>query len=182
MKARLLLGAVAATVLAAPAFALDVERYEGLVDRTVEVIEGDQVNVAEILGYVDELIAIGVEGVHGFAADHPEFADAMAFVASSVEDMKALNLESIEDAWHEGEALEAAGFDTDALYDDDHASIYMEAVIHPATAHLAALAYKITGDDDYLDQVEFELVEIVDHFEDLEDEPVDVVEQVEDQN
>jgi hypothetical protein len=83
--------------------------------------------------------------------------------------MKSENLKSIEPAWHEGGALADAGIDTDALYDDDYASIYMEAVIHPATAHIAARAYALTGDDDYLDVVEFELEEIVDHFEELED-------------
>jgi len=166
---RFLLGAVAATVFASPAFALDMEQFEGVVEKTLAAIEGGDVNVDELLQYQDQLIAIGVEGAMGYGKENPDFAKAMDFVAANAESIKAENLESIEGAWHEGGALEAAGIDTDALYDDDYASIYLEAVIHPATAHIAMRAYELTGDEDYLDVVEFELEEIVDHFEDLKD-------------
>ena len=164
MKARFLLGAVAATFLASPALALDMERFEGVVGQTLDAIEAGDVDVNELLAYQDQLIEIGVEGAKGYGKEKPEFAAAMDFVAASAESMKAENLVSIEGAWHEGGALEAAGIDTEALYDDDYASIYMEAVIHPATAHIAVRAYQLTGDEDYLDQVEFELEEIIDHF------------------
>jgi hypothetical protein len=168
MKAQFLLGA-ATLLFATPSFALDVERYEELVDQTVEMIESDEADTAEILRLVDELILLGMDGANGYGEEKAEYAAAMDYVASSADSMKALNLVEIETEWHEGGALKTAGFDTDALYDDDYASIYMEAVIHPATAHIAARAYELTGDEDYLEQVEFELVEIVDHFEDLED-------------
>ncbi|MGI9493584.1 MAG: hypothetical protein ACR2QF_14400 [Geminicoccaceae bacterium] len=169
MKARFLLGAVAATLLASPAAALDVERFESVVEKTLTAIESGDVDVNELLQYQDQLIEIGVEGAKGYGKEKPEFAAAMDFVAASAETIKAENLVSIEGAWHDGGALEAAGIDTEALYDDDYASIYLEAVIHPATAHIAARAYELTGDEDYLDVVEFELEEIVGHFEELKD-------------
>ncbi len=164
---KFLLGALAATVFASPAFALDMERFEGVVEKTLAAIESEDVDVNELLQYQDQLIEIGVEGAKGYGKENPDFAKAMEFVAANTDTIKAENLISIEGAWHEGGALEAAGIDTDALYDDDYASIYMEAVIHPATAHIAARAYELTGNDEYLDMVEFELEEIVDHFEEL---------------
>lgn len=169
MKARFLLGAVAATFLSSPAFALDTERFESLVEKTLTAIESGDVDVDELLRYQDQLINLGVEGAKGYGKEKSEFAAAMDFVAASAESMKAESLASIEDAWHEGGALEAAGINTEALYDDDYASIYMEAVIHPATAHIATRAYQLTGDEEYLEQVEFELEEIIEHFEELED-------------
>ena len=169
MKAGYLIGAAVAGLLAFPAQALDVESYEGLVVKSLEAIKSEQGDVDALLQYQDALIQLGVAGAQGYAKEQPDFAPAMDFVATNTETMKSENLKSIEPAWHEGGALADAGIDTDALYDDDYASIYMEAVIHPATAHIAARAYALTGDDDYLDVVEFELEEIVDHFEELED-------------
>lgn len=169
MKAGFLFSAAAATLLASPVFALDVERFESLVEKTIDVIDSENVDVDELLQYQDALIEIGIHGVKGFAEEHPEHAAAMNFVATSAESMKASNLVDIETDWHEGGALEAAGIDLEALYDNDEATSYMEAVIHPATAYIAVRAYQVTGDDDYLDQVEFELEEIVDHLDDLED-------------
>lgn len=169
MNAGYLVGAVIAGFLASPAVALDVESYERLVATSIEVVKSDEVDVEALLQYQDALIQLGVAGVQGFGEARPEFADAMDFVAAHAESMKSESLVSIEPNWHEGGALADAGIDTETLYDDDHASTYMEAVIHPATAHIATRAYALTGDDDYLDQVEFELEEIVAHFEDLKD-------------
>lgn len=169
MKARFLLGAVAATLFVSPASALDMERFEGVVEQTLAAIEAGDVDVNELLAYQDQLIEIGVEGAKGYGKKNANCAAAMDFVAANIETMKSESLVSIEGAWHEGGALEAAGIDTEAVYDDDYASIYMEAVIHPATAHIALRAYELTGDEDYLDVVEFELEEIVEHFEELED-------------
>lgn len=168
MKAGLLWATAAATLFATPSFALDKERFESLVEKTIAAIDGENVDVDELLRYQDELIDLGINGAKGFGKENAEYTAAMDFVAANADSMKALNLVDIETEWHEGGALEAAGIDVESLYDDDYASIYMEAVIHPATAHIAARAYKITGDEDYLEQVEFELEEIVDHLEDLD--------------
>lgn len=114
------------------------------------------------------MIDLGISGAQSFAAERPEHAAAMNFVAANAENMKALNLAEIETEWHEGGALKATDIDLDALYDDDEATTRMEAVVHPATAYIAVLAYEVTGDKDYLEQVKDELEEIVDHFEDID--------------
>ncbi len=168
MTTRFLLSATAATLFATPALALDVERFESFVGKTITAIESGNVDVEQLYRYQDELIGIGISGARGFAAAHADHAAAMDFVANSAQRMKALNLVEIETEWHEGGALEATDIDLDALYDDDEATTYMEAVIHPATAYIAVRAYAVTGDEDYLEQVRDELEEIVDHFDDLE--------------
>ena len=167
MKTRILLGSFIASLITSPVLALDTERFESLVGKTIAAIDGGNVDVNELYRYQDELIELGINGVNDFASDHADHAAAMTFVATSAESMKALNLVEIETEWHEGGAFETAGIDTDALYEDDVATTYMEAVIHPATAFIAVRAYEVTGDDDYLEQVRFELEEIVDHFEDI---------------
>lgn len=164
---RVFLGAAFASLIVSPVLALDIESFESLVDKTIAVLDSDNVDVEELYQYQNALIELGVNGVYSYGQDNAEYATAMTFVASSAEDMKALNLEEIETEWHEGGALEAAGIDTDTLYDDDAATTYMEAVIHPATAFIAVRAYDVTGDDDYLEQVRDELEEIVDHFDDI---------------
>lgn len=168
MKTGFFWGAIAATLFATPSFALDTERFESLVDMTIEAIDSEDVDIDELYRYQDELIGLGISGVHDFAKENAEYAAAMDFVASSADSMKGLNLVEIETEWHEGGALENAGIDLDTIYDDDYASTYMEAVIHPATAYIAVRAYEVTGDDDYLEQVRDELEEIIDHFDELE--------------
>ncbi len=167
MKAGFLFGAAVAAMIASPAAALDVERFEALVGKTIAAIDSEQVNIEELYRYQNELIDLGISGVYSFANGNADHAAAMDFVATSAQSMKDLNLVEIETEWHEGGALKAAGIETEALYDDDEATTYMEAVIHPATAYIAVRAYEVTGDTDYLDQVKFELEEIVDHFEDI---------------
>ncbi len=168
MTFRAFMGATAlASLVASPATALDLEHFESLVDKTIAIIDGDDIDVDQLYKYQDELIQLGVEGVKGYGAAHADFSTAMSIVAISAEEMKALNLVDIETDWHEGGVLEEAGVDTDTLYEDDVATTYMEAVIHPATAFIAVRAYEVTGDEEYLEQVRFELEEIVDHFDDI---------------
>ena len=89
MKMRLLLGAVAASLVVSPAFALDTDTHESLVDKTLDAVEGDETDVAELLKLQDELIQIGVPGVRKYGETNPAHADAIAFVAANVDSMKA---------------------------------------------------------------------------------------------
>ena len=163
MKATILSGVAALVLVASPAMALDVERFGGLVDKTLAAIDEGDVNIQELLGYQDQLIEIGISGAHTFGEANAEFAETMTFIAANTDQMKALNLEEIEVEWHSRGAMEAAGLDVEAFDEDDDAVNHMEAIVHPATAHIALRAYEVTGDDAYLEQVVDELTEIMDH-------------------
>ncbi len=168
MKSHLFAVAAGLAFVAGPSIALDVAGYRAIVGETVMAINAGDVDVAHLVGLQEQLIAMGVAGAEEYAADAPDHAELMRFVAKSAPAMTELTLEEIEPAWHEGEAFAEVGID---VHDLDHfgpAVSHMDAIIHPATAVIALRAYAASGDEDHLDQVIDELSEVVEHLSYIE--------------
>lgn len=163
MKILPIAAASALVGLTGSCFAMNVDRYTSIVGKTIAQVDSGTVDVDQLIGLQQELIAIGVEGAREFGDAAPEHAAMMNFVAESAPNMVSMNLDEIEEQWHDGLALAEIGVDFDALDHFGPAISHMDAVLHPATAIIALREYRTTGDAAYLEQVKDELSEVVEH-------------------
>jgi len=130
----------------------------------------DQTHAGNIDAAIQEqtrLLALGRANAEAFGRDFPEYAEMMAFVSESGPKMTTMTLEAIEAAWHEGSALEDAGFLNTTI---DHFGVLnsiVDMVVHPATAIIALRQYKASGDQAFLEQVKDEMAEVVEHIHQL---------------
>ena len=150
------------------AFAMQTAEFKAIVTDTIAQIESGDVDVARLIGLQEQLIAIGVAGAREYAATSPGDALVMNFVADSADRMVAMDLDGIEEAWHEGAALNEIGVDIESLDHFGPVISHMDAIVHPATAILALREYGSTGDRAYLLQVRDELSEVVEHLTHIE--------------
>lgn len=160
--------AFAATVLCHGAFAMDTVRFRSIVADTIAQIDGGEVDADTLIKMQQELVAIGVEGAREFAAATPEHARLMNYLVEQADEMVQMDLDGIEMAWHDGEALADIGIDIDALDHFGPAIGHMDAVVHPATAIIALREYSASGDGIYLAQVKDELSEVIEHLSHIE--------------
>lgn len=160
--------ALVATLTCHGALAMETDRFRSIVADTITQVESGTVDADALIELQEQLVAIGVDGAREYAAASPENAQLMTFVADSATDMVAMDLNSIEAAWHDGEALEEIGVSIDDLDHFGAAISHMDAVVHPATAIIALREYKASGDKGYLLQVKDELSEVVEHLSHLE--------------
>ncbi len=142
---------------------MNTDRYKAIVSQTIAQVDSGNVNVAELVAMQEELIAIGVDGARQYATESTEHATLMNYVADNADAMVAMDLDTIEEQWHDGEALSEIGIDVDSLDHFGAAISHMDAVLHPATAIIALREYEASGDKDYLQQVKDELSEVVEH-------------------
>lgn len=151
------------------ALAFDTYSYRKIAREVIKVVHrGTATNIDALIEKNEELIAIGIEGCNEYAQDNPEYAEVMKKVVDNADAMKAMTLEDIEPAWHEGGWLKANGFDINALGHDHPVRTYLDSVLHPATAIIALEDYKQYKYPGLLIQVKKELAEVMHHLDDLE--------------
>lgn len=160
--------AVFALASAASAQAFSVSAYKGLAQTAVqEAIDGEVGDVAALYDVLDQLISMGVDGARARAGTDPQSAEILNFTADHAEEMKAMDLDTVEEAWHDYGAYEEAGIDADAFDHFGPVISHMDAIIHPATAWIALKAYEQDGDSDHLEQIVDELSEVLEHLSHL---------------
>lgn len=152
-----------ATLSCHSALAMNVDKFRSIVADTITQIESGTVDADALISMQEQLVSIAVEGAREFAVASPENAQLMTFVADHADDMVAMDLDQIETAWHDGEALTEIGVNIDDLDHFGAGISHMDAIVHPATAIIALREYKATGDKMYLLQVKDELSEVVEH-------------------
>jgi hypothetical protein len=97
--------------------------------------------------------------------EHPELAELLNFVISQTDTMVAMSLDEIESAWHEGQALEAAGFINTTLEHFGVLNSHVDMIVHPATVLILLREFERTGDPAHLTQAREELEELAAHIE-----------------
>ena len=157
---------ILAGALAMPARAIDSAGYVDRAQRIADTIRNtDLSGIDAAIVDQERLLALGLAALDQFAAEYPEFAGLMAFVADSVPAMTEMTLEEIEIAWHEGGALIEAGFENTT---HDHFGVInsvMDMVVHPATSLIALRVYRETGDPAMLEQIRDEMSEVLEHLQ-----------------
>ncbi len=145
---------------------MDTGTYKKIANSTIQtVLSGSVSNVDALIADQEKLIAIGIAGCKEYAKQDPKHAKLMKLVVDNADNMKAMTLDEIEPAWHDGEFVNESGIDFDAIDHFSPALSHMDSVLHPATAIIALRDYKGSGDADLLEQVKDELSEVLKHIE-----------------
>ena len=146
------------------ASAMDKAGFKEMAKDTIrQALSGSISDIDGLIAQQEKLVAIGVQGCREYAKASPKDAKLMNFVADNAEKMKAMTLDEIEAAWHDGEALKEIGLDFDSIEHFGAALSHMDTVVHPATTYIALKKYKETKDEDLLEQVKDELSEVLEH-------------------
>lgn len=163
---RLLLSVFIISCIATAAEAMDKKAFKAMAKDTIrQTLSGNIGDIDKLIATQNKLFAIGVQACKDHAKASPKDAKLMNLVVKNAEKMKAMNLEEIEEAWHEGGVLEENGIDFDDIDQFSAAGSYMDTVVHPATTYIALKEYKKTGDEELLEQVKDELSELLKHLE-----------------
>lgn len=150
------------------AIAMDIATFEKITNNTIkQVLSGDPGDIDALIADQEKLIAIGIKGAQDYAKEAPEYAKFMNLVIDNADKMKAMTLDEIEPAWHDGEFITASGIDFEAIDHFSKALSHMDTVLHPATAIIALREYKSFKDPDLLEQVKDELSEVLEHLDHL---------------
>lgn len=169
MKYGILMTALVAILVAPAAMAFDKAGYKKLATEVVQGALGTgEVNVDALIAKNEQLMKMGIDGCREYAAKDPANAKLMQIVIDNADAMKAMTLEEIEPAWHEGEFITKNGVDFDAIDHFSPALSHMDTVVHPATAIIALRTYKASKDPALLSQVKDEISEVLEHVEHLE--------------
>lgn len=145
----------------------DVEEFKAIANSAIKAVVEDTVDADKMMKDMDKLIVLGKKFCKKNATG--KGTKFMNLVIDNAEKMKAMTLDEIEEAWHDGEAITNAGINLD---DFDHFSpVFSSAdtVIHPATSYIVLKNYKKDGDKDGLAQIKDELSEVLEHASHLED-------------
>ena len=159
-----LLSLVLAVLISLPAFAMDVSGYKKIAKATIkEALSGSVKDIDKLIADQKKLVKMGVEGCNEYAKKDPKYAKLMKLVVSNADKMMAMDLDEIEEAWHEGGVLEENGIDFESIDHFSPALSHMDTVVHPATSYIALKEYKLSNDGELLEQVKDELSEVLEH-------------------
>jgi len=151
-------------LLSLPALAMDVVGYKKIANATIkEALSGSVADIDKLIADQKKLVKIGVQGCRDYAKKDPKHAKLMNLVADNADKMMAMDLDEIEEAWHEGGVPTNSGIDFEAIDHFSPALSHMDTVVHPATSYIALVEYKKTKDGDLLEQVKDELSEVLEH-------------------
>ena len=150
--------------------AMDTNAYKGLVKESIqEILNGDVKDMSASLDRFQKEMAIGVEGCREFAAADAKFAPLMKLVIESVDQMKSMKPEELEEAWgDEGNAGDKVGMPLKSLDQFAVARNYLDTVVHPARAYTFFKAYGASKDKQNLEEAKGELVEVLQHVSKIE--------------
>ena len=168
---KLMVVSVLTAGLATGAYAMDVATFKKLAKDTIrQAMSGSIKDIDKLIAQQEKLFDIGVQGCREYAATakNPKDVKIMNLVIKNADKMKAMTLDEIEGAWHEGGVLNKNGIDFDTTDHMGAAISHMDTVVHPATTYIALKEYKKTKDRDLLDQVKDELSEVLEHIENVE--------------
>ena len=165
---------VAAAMMAALTFpadeanAFNAEAFRALAQATVqEVIDGEVSDFAQLYQQIDEMMKLGVAGAREMALANPEATEILNFTADNAAVMKGMDLDAVEEAWHDYGAFEDAGIDADKFDHFGPVISQVDTIIHPATAWIALRTYEADGDSGHLEQIKDELSEVLEHLNHL---------------
>ncbi len=163
---KLLVASVLSIMLVSGASAADMASFKKMTKNTIrQAISGSISDIDKLIATQVKMLDIGVQGCKEYAQKSPKDAKIMNLVVQNAEKMKAMTLDEIEDAWHEGGVLKKNGIDFDKIDHMGAALSHMDTVVHPATTYIALKEYKKTKDEDLLDQVKDELSEVLEHLD-----------------
>lgn len=155
-------------LLAHPAKADIVSDYVAMASESAAHLTGVAPgDIAGELARQEALLELGRNYAKDFAAKFPDVAPLMTFVVESSYEMPKMTLPEIEAAWHEGGALEAAGFDNTTHEHFGVLNSIGDMMVHPATVIILLHEYEDNGDDELLAQGKFELEEVLEHVKHL---------------
>ena len=151
--------------------ALEKETFTAIAKETItQALSGSISDIDGLIAKQAKLVALGVAGCQKYAnsTSDPVHKKIMELVIRDAEKMKSMDLDSIEEHWHEGGILAAEGIDMDKLGQSSEVISLMDTVVHPATSYIALKEYKKSQDSDLLDQVKDELDEVLHHLEQIQ--------------
>lgn len=166
LKKVLFIGMFAVSATSMQVQALEKEKYLEMAKATIQEANGGFIaNIGQLIAIQEKLVQMGVEGSKNYIRRHPEHADILGEVIANADSMKKMTLDEIEDQWHSGKHMRAAGYDLDKLDHFGELFSLMDTIIHPATSYIALKDYKRTRNADLLARASAELIEVVEHVE-----------------
>jgi len=157
-------GLMLLALCATPLYAIDAQTFIHLANSTIHEANGGFIaNIDQVIKTQDEMIKLGIEGSRAYIKEHPEHTKFLTLVIDNADNMKRMTLDEIEAQWHEGQFLKSHGFDIHKMEHFGELFSLMDAILHPATAHICFTQYKKTKNADLLTRASAELIEVVEH-------------------
>jgi len=146
--------------------AADVDKYNTLLAASMaELDKGTSADLDAVEADQEELLLIGIEACREFGGEDAEFQPMMEFIIESIPTMRAMTLDEIERQWHEGGALEEAGFYNSTVEHFGKVNSRMDMVLHPVTVMIALDAYRSAQNPMLLEHALDELEEVFEHLQ-----------------
>lgn len=141
--------------------ASDLDEFKAIANKTIKAVVDGNIDADKMLIDMDRLIVLG----QSFCKKHAtgKATKFMNLVIDNADKMKAMSLDEIEEAWHDGQAIKDAGINIDEFDHFSPAFSAADTVIHPATSYIVLKNYKKDGDKDGLAQIKDELSEVLEH-------------------
>jgi|TARA_B110000091_G_scaffold46064_1_gene50411 hypothetical protein len=143
---------------------MDTVKFTAIAKQVIqESFKLEGADVDGMLANSKVLVAMGVAASRAYATNHTEHAELLTLTADAAGDMVKMDLDEIEEAWHEFGYLNGHGINAEEIEHFGVAISLMDTIVHPATVIIALNEYKQDPDSDYMDQVRDELSEVLEH-------------------
>ena len=140
----------------------DWHHFEKMATQTIKAVKkGHPKDIDQLIHLQERLMEIGVKACENYALANPDDAKMFQLVVTNAENMKVLSLPEIKYQWHAKRFLLKHGISADKLQQNSTTGSLLDSVVHPATAYVALIEYRRTGDAALLEQVNLELSEAV---------------------
>lgn len=158
-----------AMVWAHNGFSFDKAKFESLAVKTIQMaIKGEVTDIDAAIADQLEMLAIGITGCKELEPTAAgEEKKLMQLIINEADGIKQLDLDAIEEQWHEGKKQKEAGVHLNENQHMGKANSLADTVIHPATTYIALKKYKSTTSaeekKELLKRVVDELKEVLEH-------------------
>jgi len=154
---------------ATPARAFNIEVYRAQAEKTLAELNAKRLlDPDATLARLDEMMAMGIDGVKEYAAEQPKYARLMNAAVADAPTMRQMTDVQLEDKWGEkGSAGDAVGVPLKTLGDMGVQRAYLELVIGPAHQYIFVKKYQATKKTRWLEQARDEAVELIKHLQSI---------------
>jgi len=157
---------------ATPASAFNLQTYRAQAEKTLAELNAKRLPDPDAtLARLDEMMAMGIDGIKEYAAKQPKYARLMNAAATDAPAMKQMTDVQLEDKWREkGTAGDAVGVPLKTLNDMGVQRAYLELVVGPAHQYIFIKQYQATKKARWLEEARDEAVELIKHLQSLSSE------------
>jgi len=154
---------LAATTGLSDAWAFDINGYKSRAQATLAELNAKQLPDSKAtLARLDEMIALGIDGMKEYAAHQPRYAKLMDAAVADSQAMKGMTDAQLEDKWGEkGYGGDAVGIPLKSLEESGASRAYLELIVAPTEQYIYIKRWQMVKKPRLLEQARDEAVELM---------------------